>query len=332
MPPQLPGVLASALEAARETYLAGHIPRIPFVAQQPAPPPVQEHLFGATPPPPRLSWDEWLDQLLAHAKPVLQYLGLGHQELRDAAQLVPSELHEASHAEPFEEYAARLVAAAERRFGAPVPGDTLDVQARRASDAKYWRCFLVKRVRQARELLHIQLGLIGSAARPYCSAEALAHRRTQLQNQAQWLKDTKLRAVIDGETVELPLEQVAKTPRQKLARVYAFVRAMDQLGQDAGLRVALLTTTLEGAWHANPKHASKDHRWNNTSPAEANAELGARFQGVRRDLDKLGTPGDDEASSIEAANGTLGRRSWRGVASCACRRRPGGGSCRQRRP
>jgi hypothetical protein len=170
MHPQLPGILALALEAARETYLAGQTPNIPFVAQQPAPPPVQEHLFGAAPPPPRLSWDEWLEQLLAHAKPVLPYLGLDHQELRDAAQLVPGELHEASYAEPFKlfkEYAQRLVAAAERRFGEPVPGDTLDTQVRRVRDAGYWRRFLVKRVRQARELLHLQLGLIGSAARPY---------------------------------------------------------------------------------------------------------------------------------------------------------------------
>ena len=316
MPPQLPSAIASAIQAAHDVYVAGHIPRIPFIAQQPEPVPAQAPLFGAAPPPPRLSWDEWLDQLLAHAKPVLEYLHLGHQELRDAAQRLPGELYELSHAEPYPGFAARAVAAAERRFGEPVPGATLDAQARRVGDAKYWRRFLVKRVRQAKELLHIQLGLVGSAAQPYCSAEALAHRRTQLENQAEWLKDTKLRAVIEGELVEIPLEAVAKTARQKLARVYAFVRAMDQLGKDAGLRVVLLTTTLEGAWHARPKHGSKSHRWNGATPAEANAELGARFQNVRRDLDKLGIKlsglwaGDGRARAAASARARARRTAW----------------------
>lgn len=85
-------------------------------------------------------------------------------ELRDAAQRLPGEPYELSHAEPFPGFTARVIAAAERRIGEPVPGDTLDAQARRVGDAKYWRRFLVKRVRQARELLHIQLGLVGGAA------------------------------------------------------------------------------------------------------------------------------------------------------------------------
>lgn len=310
MPAQLPSAIASAIEAARVVYEADKTPRIPFVARQPEPVPTQAPLFGVAPPPTRLSWDEWLDQLLAHARPVLQYLGLGHQELRDAAQRLPGELYELSHAEPFPGFAARAVAAAERKFGEPVPGATLDAQARRVGDAKYWRRFLVKRVRQARELLHIQLGLVGSAAQPYCSAEALAHRRTQLENQAQWLKDTKLRAVIDGELVELPLENIAKTARQKLARVYAFVRAMDQLGKDAGLRVALLTTTLEGKWHARPKTPNPQHRWSGATPAEANAELGARFQNVRRDLDKLGIKLSGLWAGEPHESGCLHRHHW----------------------
>jgi hypothetical protein len=124
MPQFLPSAIASAIEAARETYLAGHIPDIPFIAKQPEPVPLQTPLFGAAPSQPRLSWDEWQDQLLAHARPVLEYLHLGHQELRDAAQRLPGELYELSHAECHPGFAARVVAAAERCFGAPVAAQT----------------------------------------------------------------------------------------------------------------------------------------------------------------------------------------------------------------
>ncbi|MBA1550739.1 hypothetical protein G9G84_27980, partial [Klebsiella pneumoniae] len=74
--------------------------------------------------------------------------------------------------------------------------------------------------------------------------------------------------------MEIPLERVAKSARQKLAHLYAFIKAMELLDQEAGLKMALLTTTLEGEWHANPKFKREGHRWNGATPAEANAELG----------------------------------------------------------
>ena len=229
-------------------------------------------------------------QLLGHAGAALPYLGFGHDELRDEAQRIPRQLHEEAFvpdAEPAD-YAARMVAAAERRFGEPVPGQTRDAQLARVLDAGYWRRFLVRRVREAREHLSLKLGLVGAGARQYCSDAAREQRRTQLQNQEKWLNETMLRAVIDGETVEIPMVQVVKGAHQKLSRLYAFIAAMDRLAVDADLTVALLTTTLEGEWHANPQHASKSHRWNGATPAEANRELGQRFQSIRRDLDKQG--------------------------------------------
>lgn len=287
-PQPLPHALAAALARAQAQHASGAIPRIPIIAQPPAVPnPGQGHLFGA-PPVPSLDWREWENQLLSHAGALRPYLGMSHGELADLAQLIPGMVYERSRGEPYPGYAARMVAAAQKMFGVPIPGQHLDAQLARVRDHRYWRRFLVVRVRQAREHLHLKLGLIGADARQYCSADAQAARRTQLQNQAQWLKDTVLRATIDGKTVEIPLEQVAKSERQKLARIYAFVKAMDTLAQDDGLTVALLTTTLEGEWHANPRFAQDGHQWNGSTPREANQELGRRFQAIRRDLDKQG--------------------------------------------
>ena len=124
------------MDRAQQAHAAGAIPSIPFIAELPdAPDASQGHLFGA-PPPPVLAWADWQAQLLAHAGPLQRYLGLRQQELRDEAQRLPMVLHELSHQEAFPGYAARMVAAAERLFGEPVPGQTLDAQLARVRDAK----------------------------------------------------------------------------------------------------------------------------------------------------------------------------------------------------
>jgi hypothetical protein len=288
MPRPLPTAIAAALARAKAQHAEDGAPTIPFVPDTRLDP-RQAEAFGA-PPASLLDWKTWEAQLLGHAGAALPYLGFGHDELRDEAQRIPRQLHEevfVPDAEPAD-YAACMVAAAERRFGEPVPGQTRDAQLARVLDAGYWRRFLVRRVREAREHLSLKLGLVGAGARQYCSDAAREQRRTQLQNQEKWLNETMLRAVIDGETVEIPMVQVVKGAHQKLSRLYAFIAAMDRLAVDADLTVALLTTTLEGEWHASPEFKSKSHRWNGATPAEANRELGQRFQSIRRDLDKQG--------------------------------------------
>jgi hypothetical protein len=304
----LPSAIASALETAHAQHASGHTPDVPF---QPAPPepPAQTSLLPELPVQP-LAWSEWLTELLAHAAPVLEFLSSTHQELRDAAQMLPGRLYELSHREAYLSADARLVAAAERRFDEPVPGQSLAAKAARVSDAKYWRRFLVRRVREARERLHLQLGLVGKGARQYCSDGAREHRKMQLVKQAEWLNNTVLRGVIDGQLVELPLVQVVKGAHQKLSKLYAFIAAMDRLAVDAGLTVALLTTTLEGAWHANPEYKREGHRWNGASPREANQELGARFQSIRRDLDKQGIKLSGLWAGEPHADGCPHRHHW----------------------
>ena len=282
----LPTALATALARAKAQHAAGVAPTIPFIPETRADT-RQVEAFGA-PDALLLDWKSWETQLLGHAGALRPYLNFSHGELADEAERIPKMLNERSQSEPFPGHAARMAAAAERWFGVPIPGQSLDAQLARVEDPKYWRRFLNVRVRQAREHLYLKFGLIGAGARAYCSADAQYTRTTQLKKQAQWLKDTVLRAVINGKVVEIPLEQVAKSERQKLARLYAFIKAMDTLATESDLTGTMLTTTLEGEWHANPKYANADHRWNGCTPMEANKELGERFQNIRRDLGKQG--------------------------------------------
>ena len=226
--------------------------------------------------------------LLRHARGVQHFLGCSYAELCEEAKRIPERLRAIATVDGCDTFdSERLIAVAESVFGIEVPG-TSEVQLRRVLDARFWRRVLWKRIGQEKELLFLKLGLIGKNGSAYCSRDAVHVRATQQRAQQRWLKETMLTADIDGEQVELPLEAVAKTPKQRLSRLYAFIAAMDRMAVEAELEVALVTATLEGPWHPNPGYAKPGHQWNGKTPAEAAQELSARWQRVRRDLDKQG--------------------------------------------
>ena len=227
--------------------------------------------------------------LLRHARGVQHLLGCSYAELCEAAKLVPERLRAIATVDGCDTFDPdRLIAVAEGVFGIEVPGQHRQAQLARVLDARFWRRVLWKRIGQEKELLFLKLGLIGKNGSAYCSADAVKVRATQQRAQQRWLKETMLTADIDGEQVELPLEAVAKTPHQRLSRLYAFIAAMDRMAKEDGLEVALVTATLEGPWHPNPGYAKPDHVWNGKTPKEAARELSARWQRVRNDLAKQG--------------------------------------------
>jgi hypothetical protein len=231
----------------------------------------------------------WQAELLRHARGVQRYLHWSYAELCEEALRIPERLRALATIDGHDDFdVARLVDVAERVFGIEVRGKTMHSRVARVLDAAYWRHTLRRRVAQEVELLELKLGRVGKNGSAYCSAQAQHLRATQRQAQARWLEETTLQAVIDGELVELPMAAVTKTARQRMSRLYAFIAAMDRLAEESGLMVALLTATLESEWHPNPTHGKKTHRWNGKTPAEASEEFGARWQNVRRDLDKLG--------------------------------------------
>lgn len=227
--------------------------------------------------------------LLRHARGVQHFLGLSYAELCDEAKRIPERLRAFATVDGHDTFdPERLIAVAEHAFGIEVPGENRQAQLARVLDARFWRKVLWKRIGQDKEHLYLKLGRIGKNGSAYCSADAVHVRATQQRAQQRWLKETVLTADIDGEQVELPLEAVVKTPHQRLSRLYAFIAAMDRMAVEAELEVALVTATLEGPWHPNPAHAKPDHQWNGKTPGEAARELSARWQCVRRDLDKQG--------------------------------------------
>ena len=84
----------------------------------------------------------------------------------------------------------------------------------------------------------------------------------------------------------LTLEQVASSPKTRFAKLYAFVKAMDDISQEQDLATGMLTLTLEPQWHPNPSHGANS--WNGASPRKAHQSMATRWQSVLRDLDRLG--------------------------------------------
>jgi hypothetical protein len=223
----------------------------------------------------------------APAHPLHRFLHLSSAELADEATRIPEQMYTLASAGGSRELSPQnLVDTAEGVFGIKVVGDTLAGRAARVRDVGYWRRTLRRHVAREAERIELQRGRVGKDGSAYCSERAQHARTTQRKAQQQWLEETTLQAVIDGEPVELSMETVAKTPHQKLSRLYAFVAAMDQLAVESELTVALLTATLESEWHPNPAHGKPGHRWNGATPAQASDEFGKRWQRVRRDLGK----------------------------------------------
>jgi hypothetical protein len=182
-----------------------------------------------------------------------------------------------------------------RVTGRAIPGKTHEIQWARINDARFWRRAIRVRILREREHFYLRLKLLGRSQETYVSDRQLETRSRQLRQQAQWMKDTVLvpRFLLPGEssTGLLTLEQVASTLQTRFAKLYAFVKAMDEIAQAEGLESGMLTLTLEPEWHPNPSHGTGS--WNGASPREAHRSMTQRWQAFLRDLDraKVGVSG-----------------------------------------
>jgi hypothetical protein len=183
--------------------------------------------------------------------------------------------------------------AAEKLLGVPIPGETFFSRLARVCDARFWRRALRVRIIRAREYFFLRLHLIGRGKEVYVSQAAVSIRASQLKRQAEWMKNTVLiprfhEGLAEGEEQYKPLtlEKVMTGPKERFAKLYAFAKAIDTLGQEANLSSAMVTLTLEPEWHPNPSHGT--YCWNKASPREAHQSLCDRWQAILRDLHRVG--------------------------------------------
>lgn len=172
-------------------------------------------------------------------------------------------------------------------FGITPDGATPDEAYLRASDPSFWRRKGARALRIAQEAKQLAAGEVGkSAGRLYASSSAAewdAHKQTAT---ASFLKNSVL---FNHDTYgSVSLSKLIKTAPEKAARYYAFLKGLEALADEAGLRWAMLTITLPPEYHANPGQSDRGVAWNGITADQSHREIGQGWQRVRAALAKHG--------------------------------------------
>lgn len=165
-----------------------------------------------------------------------------------------------------------------------VKGETPASRYARLNCSKWWTRALRLCINQGREMVFLRKGYVGHRGDHYISSyNAIAYQLMQAR-QLQWMENTVVQRVggSEGNEDRYVLADIAKSPKESLAKTYAFVNAIDEIAIEEKLEAVMLTLTLEPEWHPNPK--SGNVSWNGKTPKEGHEELGERWQSINRDL------------------------------------------------
>lgn len=176
-------------------------------------------------------------------------------------------------------------------WGLEPQGRTPEEAFLRSADPRWWRRAGARCLRQAKEAAVMQAGAIGHDGQRYSSDAAVTWQRES---------DRRARHFARTSVVHDPVTQRITTlegrighPRQLAARYYAFLKGIETLATEAGLRWAMLTITLPSAWHARPKHIKHTqtqdrHRWNGQLPDAGHRQIAQGWHRLRAQLRKHG--------------------------------------------
>ncbi|WP_424859758.1 UvrD-helicase domain-containing protein [Tepidimonas sp. HKU77] len=165
-------------------------------------------------------------------------------------------------------------------------GKTPEEALLRSADPRWWRRAGARQLRQAREAALLAAGSIGHDGQRYASDVALAWHKDSQVHARRFARDSVIFDLATGHMQ--PLEERLHHPRQLAARYYAFLKGIEALAVEAGLRWAMLTITLPSAWHARPKHHDGQHRWNGQLPDAGHREIAQGWHRLRMQLRKHG--------------------------------------------
>lgn len=172
-------------------------------------------------------------------------------------------------------------------FGITPDGATPDEAYLRASDPSFWRRKGARALRIAQEAKQLAAGEVGkSADRRYASSSAASWDAHKQAATASFLENSVL---FNHDTYKsTSLADLIKSAAEKSARYYAFLKGLEALADDAGLRWAMLTITLPPEYHANPGQSDRGVTWNGITADQSHREIGRGWQRVRAALAKHG--------------------------------------------
>ena len=172
-------------------------------------------------------------------------------------------------------------------FGITPDGSTPDEAYLRASDPSFWRRKGARALRIAQEAKQLAAGHVGkSGDRRYSSSSAASWDAHKQAATASFLKNSVL---FNHDTYKATsLADLIKSAAEKSARYYAFLKGLEALADEAGLRWAMLTITLPPEYHANPGQSDRGISWNGVTADQSHREIARGWQRVRAALAKHG--------------------------------------------
>lgn len=172
-------------------------------------------------------------------------------------------------------------------FGLFPTGDSAAEAYLRASDPSWWRRAGARRLRIAQEAEEHRQGLIGKDAQwQYTGGSSGAWEAHRTAATEGFLKHTVVYDPVAQSS--LPLSRVVRTPEMLAARYYSFLRGIQTLADESGLRWAMLTITLPPEWHARPANRRSSHVWNGETADTAHSVIATGWRRVRALLAKQG--------------------------------------------
>ena len=180
---------------------------------------------------------------------------------------------------------------AETLLNRKINGKTEGSRYARLNCSRWWSRALRSSISRKREMVFLHRGLIGHRNDHYISSyNATAYALMQAR-QKLWMENTVVNHVSGSleeylsqkeDSRPFILANVVKSPEERLAKNYTFVKAMDQLAMEDELQAYMITLTLEPEWHANPQFGKKS--WNGSDPNQGHKHLGELWQAISRDL------------------------------------------------
>lgn len=170
-------------------------------------------------------------------------------------------------------------------FGITPHGATPEEAYLRASDPSFWRRKGARALRIAQEAKQLAAGEVGkSGKRQYASSSAAVWDQHKQAATDAFLKSSVL---FDHDSYKsTSLADIVKSAAEKSARYYAFLKGLEALADEAGLRWAMLTITLPPEFHANPAQSAHKTTWNGVTADQAHSEIASGWGRIRAALKK----------------------------------------------
>lgn len=156
---------------------------------------------------------------------------------------------------------------------------------RKAGDTRVFYRIYKTAARRYRELIALATKQVGKGATyKYASPSALATYNAQKLKTAAFLKSA---VVYDSATgTSVPLKDVMSTPEMQASKRLAFLKAIEQLAQEARLQWAMMTITLPAEFHPNPSNGKAS--FNGTGFDQQQKLLAEKFDKVSSMVRKAG--------------------------------------------